>query len=823
MKNKRTGEQVVISVVIVLACVALCLMTGTKRVSAATFTVTNTGDNGGVNPAPGAGTGTLRQAIIDANATAGADTINFQAGVTGTITLGSSLPAITESVMISGPGAGVVTVSGASTFQVFNIGVGVTASISGLTISNGFSNDGGGILNNGTLTLTDTVLSANSAPGTANGLGGGILNNGTLTINKSTLSGNSARLGGGIANNVGTLTITDSTLSTNSVNGTGASGGGVLNLGGTLRITNCTLSGNSAAGNSAGAGGGIANAPPGTANISFTTLSGNSADFGGGIINSGSFQVATLNIKNSIVANSTSGGDCENNAGTWNASGQNFTTNGTCPGFTQVTALQLNLGPLANNGGPTFTHALLPGSVAIDAVTDCTDLSAMPAPVNTDQRGLARPKDGDGNGSALCDAGAFELQPCVITCPANITQSNDPNQCGAVVTYSAPTTTGDCFTVTCSPPSGSFFAKGTTTVNCNASGTAATPDCTFTVTVNDTQAPTITCPANITQSTDPNQCSAVVSYKVPTPSDNCPGVTATCVPASGSTFLKGTTTVTCTATDSSNLTGTCTFTVTVNDTQAPTITCPANITVSTDPNLCSAVVNYPAPTVSDNCPGVGVPVCSPASGATFPKGTTTVTCTVADAAGNTGSCSFTVTVNDTQPPMITCPANVTAVAAQTCPISSTATVNFPPPTVSDNCPGVTSVCSPPSGSIFPVGTTTVTCTATDTSGNTATCSFTVTVFSGCLQDDSNPANVVLFNAATGEYRFCCGGAIFSGVGTVLVKGCIVTIQHYPADRRVLIKFDGSVGVGTASLQSPPGTIRCTITDRNTKNNNCACQ
>src|SRR6185436_13662216 len=150
-------------------------------------------------------------------------------------------------------------------------------------------------------------------------------------------------------------------------------------------------------------------------------------------------------------------------------------------------------------------------------------------------------------------------------------------------------------------------------------------------------------------------------------------------------------------------------------------------------------------------------------------------CTVTDASGNTGSCSFTVTVNDTQPPTITCPANVTAVAAQTCPISSSATVNFPPPVASDNCPGVTSVCNPPSGSIFPVGTTTVTCTATDTSGNTATCSFTLTVFSGCLQDDSNPANVVLFNAATGEYRFCCNGTVFSGVGTVLAKGCVVTI------------------------------------------------
>src|SRR6185369_14904141 len=163
------------------------------------------------------------------------------------------------------------------------------------------------------------------------------------------------------------------------------------------------------------------------------------------------------------------------------------------------------------------------------------------------------------------------------------------------------------------------------------------------------------------------------------------------------------------------------FTVTVNDTQPPSITCPANITKSNDPNQCGAVVTYPAPTASDNCPGVGT-VCSPASGSFFPKGTTTVTCTATDSSGNTASCTFTVTVNDTQPPVITCPANKTG---------KTVTINDPcvvvtfTITATDNCPGVTTVCTPASGSCFPVGTTTVTCTATDTSGNTATCSFTV--------------------------------------------------------------------------------------------------
>src|SRR4029078_5294871 len=125
-----------------------------------------------------------------------------------------------------------------------------------------------------------------------------------------------------------------------------------------------------------------------------------------------------------------------------------------------------------------------------------------------------------------------------------------------------------------------------------------------------------------------------------------------CSPASGSTFPKGTTTVTCTATDSSGNNGSCTFTVTVNDTQAPTIACPANITKPNDPGLCAAVVTYATPTATDNCPGVGAVTCLPASGAPFPEGAKTGPCSATDASGNSGSCGFSVTVTDTQPPVI---------------------------------------------------------------------------------------------------------------------------------------------------------------------------
>lgn len=146
----------------------------------------------------------------------------------------------------------------------------------------------------------------------------------------------------------------------------------------------------------------------------------------------------------------------------------------------------------------------------------------------------------------------------------------------------------------------------------------------------------IVCPANITVSNAPNQCGATVPF-TPTVDGGCGGVT--CSPASGSFFPVGLTTVTCTTADGPS----CSFTVRVNDTQPPTITCPANIFVGTTGN--SANVTYPAPTIGDNCPGIGAPTCSPASGSSFPVGVTTVTCSVNDAANNSASCSFQITVN----------------------------------------------------------------------------------------------------------------------------------------------------------------------------------
>ncbi len=150
----------------------------------------------------------------------------------------------------------------------------------------------------------------------------------------------------------------------------------------------------------------------------------------------------------------------------------------------------------------------------------------------------------------------------------------------------------------------------------------------------------LTCPGDVTVPSAPGQCGAAVSYPAPTANAFCG--TVVCSPAPGSVFPVGTTTVTCTASDTS-----CSFDVTVVDVEPPSVACPANVTTTADTlagTVFGATVSYAAPAVSDNCAAPGAPTCSPVSGTFFPVGTTTVTCTAADAAGNVGSCAFAVVV-----------------------------------------------------------------------------------------------------------------------------------------------------------------------------------
>lgn len=473
--------------------------------------------------------------------------------------------------------------------------------------------------------------------------------------------------------------------------------------------------------------------------------------------------------------------------------------------------------------------------------------------------------------------------PPVITCPANITVNNTPNQCGAIVNFTV-TATDNCagtITITSVPASGSFFPVGTTTVTSTAVDACGnTSTCTFTVTVVDVQPPVITCPANITTGNNPGICGAVVNFPLPTVTDNCPlpgGVTLnqntntttiafntgiSCnagatsfwraynlasFPAvtgpltinsvrfgievnntgvaqtmtvnlynqTGAAFPGGTRTLIATGTVS--ITAAANTFYTVNFATAPTVPANAIIIVevatpvggvfpaanglgeSGPSYISSSACGVPNPvtlaslgfTANHTIIGMSgtVPVVPPIlvqtaglpSGSTFPVGTTTNTFVARDNAGNTSTCSFTVTVNDVEQPTISCPANQTR---NTDPGVCYATFPDPPgiprPTFADNCavtrltwsmtgPGGTTT-SPTTGINYVPnntqfllngttgqGVTTITYTAADAAGNTRTCSFTVTV---------NDASIPVISVQPATVFVCDGGnAVFSVTAT----------------------------------------------------------
>jgi hypothetical protein len=312
---------------------------------------------------------------------------------------------------------------------------------------------------------------------------------------------------------------------------------------------------------------------------------------------------------------------------------------------------------------------------------------------------------------------------CTVGCPANVSVQTGPgaSSCLVSVTYSPPTVGGACGTVTCSPASGAMFPVGVTTVTCSDGGSHG---CTFTVTVVDNTVPSFTtCPGPMTvpagancQGTVPNLVSSAAA------TDNCPGVVITQLPVAGTAVGLGAQPVTLTATDAAGNTATCQVNVTVADQTAPSISCPSSITLPAAAGACSRVVNFPL-TVSDNCAGSITVTTSQSSGTEFVVGTTMVTVTATDAVGNSANCQFAVTIQDVTAPTMSCPANIETVALT----GTSRIVIFAPPTPADACAGANVVCLPAPGSTFDVGTTMVTCTATDASNNQSQCSFTVAV------------------------------------------------------------------------------------------------
>ena len=339
-------------------------------------------------------------------------------------------------------GEGNLTVDGNEDHRVFSVSEEAKVELTDFTVTGGYTVDdgpieerGGGIFNTGTLTVTNSTVSGNT--GARSGFG--IVNTGTLTVTNSTVSGNTGPVFGYGIENTGTLTVTNSTVSGN----TGAESGFGIHNTGTLTVTNSTVSGNTGA----NSGNGIVNLM-GTLTVTNGTVSGNTGPIGYGILD----LMGTLTVTNSTVsgngrgvvtcggtltmANSTVSengvaldlglertcsettsaitsividGECVHDVVT-TSTGYNIESPGNTCGFDQptdlpgVTAEQLNLGPLQDNGGPTLTHSLLPGSVAIDAIPEVDCVNAEGEPLTTDQRGVARPQ------GPACDVGAFELE-----------------------------------------------------------------------------------------------------------------------------------------------------------------------------------------------------------------------------------------------------------------------------------------------------------------------------------------------------------------------------------------------------------------------------
>ena len=369
---------------------------------------------------------------------------------------------------------------------------------------------------------------------------------------------------------------------------------------------------------------------------------------------------------------------------------------------------------------------------------------------------------------------------------------------GAIVSYTSPSTSDAVDgpgTASCSPISGSLFVLGDTTVTCTAADkatNAATP-LTFNVKVQDKTAPSIDYPSDVIAEAT-SSAGAVVSYSSPATHDAVDGdKTASCLPASGSSFALGDSIVTCSATDAAGNAATPkTFKITVKDTTAPVIAAHGDETAEAT-SAAGAAVSYSSPATSDAVDGAGTATCLPVSGSTFALGDTQVLCDAKDAAGNNAvQTSFKVTVQDKTKPVIAAHDSVTEEATA----ASGATVTYISPATSDAVDGAgVATCLPASGSTFALGATTVTCNAMDAHSNAAA----PTTFKVTVADTTAPTLTITGASADGN-----------GMGGDLATGYILTTHNFQEDAKSHVLAFSATSTASEALAGLTGLYIDTV-------------
>ena len=495
-----------------------------------------------------------------------------------------------------------------------------------------------------------------------------------------------------------------------------------------------------------------AGSAPVFANTNATVQANTTSTSCGNIVN---YSLSVTGTPNPSLSYTFSGATTGNGTGT--GTGETFAL-----GTTNVSVTATNsCGTSTNNFTVTVTDIInptitCPANVAATTNTGCTATGvALGTPATADNCTVASVTnnapsafplgtttvtwtvtDGSGN-TATCTQTVTvtdNINP-TITCPANVAATTNTGCTATGVTLGTPTTADNCTVASVTNNAPSAFPLGTTTVTWTVTdGSGNTATCTQTVTVTDNINPTITCPANVAATTNTGCTATGVNIGTPATADNC--TVASVTNNAPSAFPLGTTTVIWTVTDGSGNTATCTQTVTVTDNINPTITCAANVAATTNTGCTATGVNIGTPVTADNCTVASVTNNAPSA---FPLGTTTVTWTVTDGSGNTATCTQTVTVTDNVKPTITCPANRVVAPYR---LTGT-TVAYATPTATDNCSvaSIVRIAGLASGSTFPIGVNTVTYRVTDGSGNTATCSFTITVIDPYCSNNANSQKV----------------------------------------------------------------------------------